>query len=47
MAIYKRGVIQPLVTFLGVEILITFCGIIFDPGMLESQTGALKTRRIA
>jgi len=49
MAIYKRGVIQPLVSFSGVEILTTFwfCGIIFDPDMLESQSRALKTRGIA
>jgi len=41
MAIYKRGVIQSLVFFAGVEILTTLV-----PDMLESQLKALKTRII-
>jgi len=38
-----------MVIFSGVEILTTFCffGISFDPDMLESQSRALKTRKIA
>jgi len=46
MAILKLGAIHPRLEFVGVEILTTFwfCGIIFAPDMLESQSGILKTR---
>jgi len=49
MAMYKQGVIQPLVSFLGVEILTTFWFLWHnvDPDMLESQSRALKSRGIA
>jgi len=50
MAINKGGVIQPLVSFCrgrNFDHFLFFFGIIFYPDMLESQSRALKTRRIA
>jgi len=41
MAIYKRGVLNPRLDFVGVEILTTFCFLrhILDPDMLEANQG--------
>jgi len=49
MAISKMGIILPFVNFLGVEIMSSFgfCGISFDPDMLERQSRTLKTREIS
>jgi len=47
MAIYTRGVFRHRLVFEGIGSLTNFCGIIFDPDMLESQSRAQKTRRIA
>jgi len=46
---YVMGVIHLGSTFVGVEFLQTFGfrAIRFDPGMLESQSGSLKTRILA
>jgi len=50
MGICKGDVIQPLVSFCRgrkFDHFLVCCGIMFDPDMVESQSRALKTRRIA